>query len=84
MDGVGGAVGEEEHGADLAGGAASDVEEGEEFGGGAALEAFGDIIGNGQGGAAELIAQVAGLGEEAVASQRIDTGGQDHGGFPAR
>lgn len=48
------------------------------------VEAFGDIVRYGEGGAAELVAQVAGLGEEAVASQRIDTGGKVHGGFPAR
>jgi hypothetical protein len=47
---------EAEHGADLPGGAAGDVEEGEEFVGGAALEAFGDVVRNGEGAAVELVA----------------------------
>lgn len=45
-----------EHGADFAGGAAGDVEEGEEFVGGASLEAFGDVVRDGERAAVELVA----------------------------
>ena len=75
-------IGEMEHGADFAGGAAGDIEEGEEFGGGAAFEAFGDVVGDGERGAADLAAQVAGLGIELVSSVGIDFLGEFEGGFP--
>lgn len=66
------AVGEMEHGADFAGGTAGDIQERDQFGGAAAFEAFGDIVGNGQRGAAELVAQIAGLGIEPVARVGVD------------
>ena len=47
---------EAEHGADFSGGTAGDVEECDELVGGAALEAFGDVVGDGEGATVELVA----------------------------
>jgi len=73
---------EDEHRAGFAGGTAGDVEEVDEFGGGAAFEAFGDVVGDGQRRTAELVAEVARLGEELVAGEDVYADGQFHGGFP--
>ena len=82
MGGIGRTVGEMEHGTDFAGGAAGDAEECEKIGGGAAFEAFGDIVGNRQGGAAELVAEVAGLGIEPIAGVGLDLLREIEGHFP--
>ena len=65
-----------------AGGAAGDVEEHEAFWGGAAFVAFGDVVGDGECGAAELIEQVTGHAEGTVFGQHVDAGGEVDGGFP--
>lgn len=82
MGGIGGAITKMEHGTDFAGRASGDVEESQEFGRGTAFKALGDVVGDGEGGAAELVAQVSGLGEESVAGQGVDTKGEIHGGRP--
>src|SRR4051794_15020908 len=52
-------MGKVEHGARFTGGAAGDVQVGEQLGRGATFEAFGDVIGDGKGSAAELVGKVA-------------------------
>jgi hypothetical protein len=75
----GAALEEAEHGADFTGGAARDVEEGEQFVGGAAFEAFGDVVGDGERCAVELVAlgpgdAVLGVFDEVFATFREDDG----------
>ena len=82
MVGVGKAIGKMEHGADFAGGAAGNVEKGEEFGGGAAFKALGDIVGDREGGAAELVAEVPGLGLESIAGVGVGLLREIEGGLP--
>lgn len=58
------------------------LQKGEEFGGGTAFESFGDVVGNRQGGAANLVAEVAGLGVEAIAGVGVDLLGEIDGRLP--
>ena len=75
---------EAEHGADFAGRAACDVEKGEQFVGGAALEAFRDVVGDGEGGAVELVA--FGPGDEVFggSDEILAAFGEDDGFLPDR
>ena len=73
---------EAELGAGFAGGAAGDVEEVEEVGGGSAFVAFGDVIGDGEGGAAELVGEVAGFAEGVIFGEGVDAEGEVLGGLP--
>ena len=57
-------VGEMKHGTDLSGRAAGNVEKSQQLGSGTAFESFGDIIGDGEGGAAQLVTKVARLSEK--------------------
>ena len=82
MGRIGGAIGEMEHGTDFTGGSAGDVQKGEEFGGGAAFKALGDIVGDREGGAAELVAEVPGLGIESIAGVGVDLLREIEGGLP--
>ncbi len=66
------AEGEAELGAGFAGGATGDVEEHEAIGSGATFEAFGDVAGDGKGGAAELVGEVAGLTKGFVVGELVD------------
>ena len=71
-----------DHGAHFAGGASGDSEEMEEFGGGVAFEALGDVVGDGEGGAVELVAVAGGEAFWVVLEEVEDAVVEGGGGLP--
>lgn len=74
--------GDEELGLDFGGGACGDEEEASEVGGGVARVAFGDVGGDGDGGAAELVAEGVAFFRGEFFGEVVDGHDEAHGEFP--
>ena len=75
---------EREHRAHLTGGAARDVEECEQLVGRAALEALGDVVGDGERGALQLIAEGVPQPRRRTIDEIVDAIVEFRGGLPDR